>query len=106
MVAKSRVPSGQFRADVPPWPPRNQEELERYALDSLRMVGTLEQQSEQWGIVKGPDGVIHRVRAGNFLGQNHGKIVEVTENRIRLLEKFPDRRGEWEDREAAISLSE
>ena len=89
-----------------PWPPRNQEELERYALDSLRMVGTLEQQSEQWGIVKGPDGVIHRVRAGNFMGQNHGKIVEVSENRIRLLEKFPDRRGEWEDREAAISLSE
>jgi len=90
----------------PPWPPHNPEELEHYALDSLRMVGTLERQSGQWGLVKGPDGVIHRVQAGNYMGQNHGKIVDVSENRIHLLEKVSDGRGEWEEREAAMSLSE
>jgi type IV pilus assembly protein PilP len=92
--------------DVPPWPPRNLEELERYALDSLRMVGTLDQQSEQWGLIKGPDGVIHRVKAGNFMGKNYGKVLEVTERRIHLLERVSDGRGEWLDRDAEISLSE
>lgn len=89
-----------------PWPPRNQEELERYALDSLRMVGTLEQQTEQWGLIRGPDGVIHRVKAGNFMGQNYGKILEVSEHRIHLLERVANAQGKWEDRKAEISVSE
>ena len=90
----------------PPWPPRNEEELERYALDSLRMVGTLEQKDEQWGLVRDPGGVIHRVRAGNFMGKNYGKIIEVSEQRIHLLEKVSDGHGSWEDRAAEIALSE
>lgn len=89
-----------------PWPPHNPEELERFALDSLRMVGTLDQQDEQWGLVKGPDGVIHRVKVGNFMGKNYGKIVELSEQRIHLLEKVSDGRGQWQEREAEISLSE
>ena len=90
----------------PPWPPHNSEELERYALDSLRMVGTLEQREEQWGLVRDPDGVIHRVKVGNFMGKNHGKILEVSERRIHLLEKISDGRGNWEDRDAELALSE
>ncbi len=90
----------------PPWSPRNHEELERYALDSLRMVGTLEQQKEQWGLIRDPDGVIHRVKTGNFMGQNHGKILEVSERRIHLMEKVPDGRGSWDERDAELSLTE
>lgn len=89
-----------------PWGPYNQEELERYALDSLRMVGTLEQKAEKWGLVRDPGGVIHRVKAGNLMGRNYGKIIDVSEQRIHLLEKIPDGLGSWEDREAKISLSE
>ena len=90
----------------PPWPPRTPEELERHALDSLRMVGTLRQQDEQWGLVRDPDGVVHRVRAGNFMGRNHGKILEISENRITLLEKVSDGRGQWQERDAGMSLSQ
>jgi type IV pilus assembly protein PilP len=95
-----------FDPEEPPWPPRSPEELEHYTLDSLRMVGTMDQQSEQWGLIKGPDGVIHRVKAGNFMGKNHGKILEVSERRIVLLEKVSDGRGQWQERDAALSLSE
>lgn len=98
--------AGPVPSPEPPWDPRNEEELERYALDSLRMVGTLEQKDQQWGLVKDPDGVVHRVRAGNFMGRNHGKIIEVSEQRIFLLEKVADPRGKWEDRKAQIALSE
>ena len=89
-----------------PWPPRNREELERFSLDSLRMVGSLEQQDQQWGLVKDPGGVIHRVKVGNFMGRNHGKILDVSDLRIHLLEKVPDGRGSWEERQAELALSD
>ena len=90
----------------PPWGPHSTEELERFALDSLRMVGSVEQHSEQWALVRDPDGVIHRVKAGNYVGDNYGKILDVSEHRIQILEKVSDGRGQWEDRAAELALSE
>jgi len=85
---------------------RNREELESYPLDGLRMMGTLEKDTQFWGIVRDPDAIIHRVQVGNYLGQNHGKIVAITEDRIELLEIVPDGRGGWEERNAEIALAE
>jgi type IV pilus assembly protein PilP len=93
-------------ATDPPWPPHNPEELERYSLDSLRMVGTLDQQSELWALIRDPGGVIHRVKAGHYMGSNYGKILEVSERRIYLLEKVSDGHGQWQEREAEVSLYE
>lgn len=90
----------------PPWPPHNPEELERHSLDSLRMVGTLDQRSEQWGLIRDPDGVIHRVKAGHYMGSNYGKVLEVSERRIYLLEKVSDGSGKWRERDAELSLVE
>jgi type IV pilus assembly protein PilP len=83
---------------------RNREELESYALDSLRMMGTLELGEELWGIVRSPDGTIHRVQVGNYLGRNHGKIVSISEESIDLNEIIQDGRGGWQERSAALAL--
>ena len=85
---------------------RNREELENYALDSLRMMGTLELNSELWGIVRSPDGTIHRVQVGNYIGRNHGKIVSISEESIDLNEIIQDGQGGWQEREAALALAE
>ena len=85
---------------------RNREELESYPLDALRMMGTLEKGDQYWAILRDPESIIHRVKIGNYIGQNHGKIIEVTENRIALLEIIPDGRGGWEEREAQLALAE
>ena len=85
---------------------RNREELESYPLDGLRMMGTLEKDEEFWGIVRDPDSIIHRVQVGNYIGQNHGKITNISEDRIQLLEIIPDGRGGWEERSAEIALAE
>jgi len=89
-------------------PPENhiREELEQYELDSLRMVGTLEQDERTWGIVSSPDGIIHRVEVGNYMGRNYGKIVTITEDRIELAEIVPDGRGGWRENDAALVLVE
>ena len=85
---------------------RNREELESYPLDALRMMGTLEKGDQFWAILRDPDSIIHRVKIGNYIGQNHGKIIEVSENKIALLEIISDGRGGWEEREAELALAE
>lgn len=83
---------------------RPRESLEEYPLDSLRMVGTLERQQTVWAIVKANDGTIHRVVNGNYVGQNHGKIVQISESQIEVSEIIPDGAGGWQERNAALAL--
>jgi type IV pilus assembly protein PilP len=85
---------------------RNREELESYPLDGLRMMGTLEKGDQFWAILRSPDSIIHRVQVGNYIGQNHGKITEITEDKIQLLEIVPNGRGGWEERDAELALVE
>lgn len=85
---------------------RRREVLEAYPLDTLRMLGTLEFQNATWGLVKAPDGVVHRVRPGNHLGQNYGKVKAIQAQRLTLTEIVPDGLGGWEEREAYLAMNE
>ena len=85
---------------------RPTEPLEEFPLDSLRMVGTLEQASQSWALVNDTDGTIHRVQSGNYIGQNHGKITRITEFEVELTEIIPDGIGGWVERQASIAISE
>lgn len=100
-VAQTRPDSG-----LQPDPNRNKEELEFFPLDSLRMVGTLEQDNTIWGIVRDPEGVVHRVQVGNYMGQNYGKIMHIQEDRIELLEIVPDGQGGWMENDASVALAQ
>jgi type IV pilus assembly protein PilP len=85
---------------------RPTEPLEEFTLDSLRMVGTLEQHEETWALINDTEGTIHRVQPGNYAGQNHGKISRVTEYEVKLTEIIPDGIGGWVERQASITISE
>jgi type IV pilus assembly protein PilP len=56
---------------------RNREELEGFELDSIKMVGTLQNEDNHWGIVLDPGGIVHRVKAGNYIRLNIGKITSI-----------------------------
>jgi len=85
---------------------RRKEELEQFDLDSLTMVGTVEQGDTVWALVKSPEKVLHHVRVGNYLGRNNGQIVRITEEEIELTEIVSVGDGAWQERQAAIALSE
>ena len=85
---------------------RNREELEQFELDGLRMVGTLENADENWAIISDPDNVVHRVKVGNYMGRNIGKIINIFEDRVELREIVQDSNGRWDERQAAIVLVE
>ena len=85
----------------------NREELEAFPLDSLRMVGVLENEESLWGIIRDSGGVVHRVQVGNYIGTNYGKITNIQEDGIDLRELTRDvSSGLWEEREARVALSE
>lgn len=90
-----------------PDPDRRREELEAFPLDSLKMSGTLGGTGgQQRGLVMTPDRVVHRVRVGNYLGQNEGRITAINEDRIELVELVSDGAGGWLERRASIALEE
>ena len=89
-----------------PDPERSREFLEQFPLDTLRMVGTLEMGETQFGLVQTSDGLIHRVVPGNYMGQNDGRIVEINESEIALVEIISDGIGGYIEREAAVGLSD
>jgi type IV pilus assembly protein PilP len=82
------------------------EPLEAYALDSLRMVGSMGAGAALEGLIKDTEGTIHRVHGGNYMGQNNGKIVAIAETHIDLVELIPNGTGGWMERHATIALPE
>lgn len=94
------------RNGISPNDKRTKEDLEKYALESLTMVGVMHNQGLTWGIIKAPDSAIYRVRKGNYMGLNHGKIISIKENIIDLKEIVADGMGGWIERPNKVTISE
>jgi len=95
------TPGGGTRPD----PDRIREHLESFSLDTMRMVGTLDFGESTYGLVQTSDGLIHRVLPGNYMGQNDGRVIEISESQINLIEIISDGIGGYVERDAAVGLS-
>lgn len=92
-------------SNVRPDDKRIKGELEKYPLGSLSMVGTMKgQDGRLWALVKDGDGHVRRVLEGHYMGQNHGRIVSVSEYRINLIEIAPNGVGGWIERPRTLAL--
>ena len=98
--------AGPAAGGASPDPDRPAEFLESFPLDTLRMVGTLDVNETVYGLVQTSDGLIHRVVPGNYMGQNDGRITQITESEIVLVEIISDGIGGYIERDAAIGLSD
>ncbi len=105
IVAPKLLPEEISRSNIKINRNRPKEYLEGYPLDALKMVGTLKQQGELWALIKTPDGTVQRVKKGNYLGQNHGRITAINDSRVELIEIVPDGLGGYKERPASIALS-
>ncbi|HEX7815524.1 pilus assembly protein PilP [Dyella sp.] len=91
---------------VQPDPNWVKQPLEMFALDSLKMVGTVGGGASMEVLVKDPSGVIHRVHRNEHMGQNFGRVTAVSEDHIDLVELVPNGNGGWMERSASIALGE
>ena len=85
---------------------RNREFLENFSLDTLKMVGTFKVGNNFYGLVQSKDGLVHKVQPGNYLGQNDGKVTDITGGKISLVEIIPDGLGGYIERPASLALTD
>jgi type IV pilus assembly protein PilP len=103
---KIEPPKTAAKGGIQPDFNRQREALESFPLENLAMVGTLQQKGQVFALVRAPDKGLYRVSAGNYLGQNFGRIVGITETDIKLKEIVQDSGGNWEEKEQALMLQE
>lgn len=94
------------QASLRPSSRRNREFLEAFSLDTLKMVGTFKVGNSFYGLVQSKDGLVHKIQPGNYLGQNDGKVTEITGGKISLVEIIPDGLGGYIERPASLALSD
>jgi type IV pilus assembly protein PilP len=86
---------------------RRKEELEAFPIETLKMIGTVNMKSNLWALVKSSDKTVYRVRVGNYLGQNYGKIIRISPDKIELMEIVPDQKlGSWKEQQMSIMLAD
>ncbi|SQD79817.1 pilus assembly protein PilP [Moritella yayanosii] len=79
--------------------------LETYSLDNLNMHGTLGSEKLLWGLIRASTGEIFRVSPGDYMGLNHGEILDITKHYIELSELILTGKGCWKVRTTQIHLS-
>lgn len=83
---------------------RPREALENYPLENLSMVGTLQRGRYIFALIKAPDNTVHRVKTGNYLGQNFGLITGISEGEITLKEIMREDGNDWTERVSVLML--
>ncbi len=84
---------------------RRKGRLETYALDNLKMRGTLREADEIWALVETNDGSVYRMGVGEYAGLYHGRISQVTPQQIEIIELIPDGSGCWTERMSSLELT-
>ncbi|WP_255992117.1 pilus assembly protein PilP [Chitinolyticbacter albus] len=93
-------------SSIAPNPDRPKEVLENYDLEKLRMVGVLQQGKVIQALINAPDRSLYRVKVGNYMGQNFGMVVSISETEVKLKEIVEDSGGDWVERETSLTLDE
>jgi type IV pilus assembly protein PilP len=84
---------------------RRKEALEAFPLDAISMVGTMQPKGVPTALIR-VDKLLYQVRVGNYMGQNYGKVIKVTETELVMREIVQDAAGEWIERQATLQLQE
>ena len=96
-----RAPSSLLAAELN----RRKEPLEAYPLDSMSMVGSLNKLGRPYALLR-VDGLLYQVKPGDYIGQNYGRILRISESEIVLREVVQDAAGEWIERNTSLQLVE
>jgi type IV pilus assembly protein PilP len=91
--------------DIKPDEMRIKQFLEGFNIEIFQMVGTLANESGSFALISGAGGV-HRVKVGDYLGRNHGRILAIDEFKVDVVEIVPDGEGGWLERPRSLSIKE
>ena len=86
-----------------PYVNRPKQPLEAFPLEPLKFVGILKQGSVVWALIKQPDGLVSRIKPGEYMGKNYGKVMVIKDNLMKVKEIVLVA-GKWEKRDITINL--
>ncbi len=104
-IAAGFAASHSAGAGLQPDLQRGREALEAFPLDSLKMVGVLRRAGLAVGLIE-VDKTIYQARLGNYLGQDLGRVVAISERSIEIDEMVQDPGGNWTRRRVQLNLQE
>ncbi len=84
---------------------RRKEPLEAFPLDSMNMVGSVNRKGRQFALLR-VDNLLYQVKTGDYLGQNYGRVMRISETEVALREIVQDAAGEWIERPVTLQLQE
>lgn len=90
---------------VSPEMARRKQPLEAYPLDAMTMVGSLDKAGMPTALLR-VEKLLYQVRVGDYIGQNYGKIVKITETGMQIREIVQDVSGDWVERMTTLDLQE
>ncbi|WP_110714709.1 pilus assembly protein PilP [Salinicola acroporae] len=85
---------------------RPRQPLEAFELDSLTLVGTLMVGNTPSGLVAAPDGRVHRLFEGDYLGRDYGRVVDVESRALALVETVRDPQGDWTECRQRLAMAQ
>ncbi len=98
---EARQPNSLLAAEIN----RRKEALEAYPIDSMSMVGSVVRGGRPYALLR-VDNLLYQVKPGDYLGQNYGKIIKISETDVAFREIVQDAAGEWIERMSALQLQE
>lgn len=98
--------SDRNRSSLSPDLNRRREPLESFPLDSVKLVGHLSNKSNGMIALLSVNDVVYQAAVGNYVGQNFGKIVSISETEIGIKEKLRDASGDWVEQATTIQLED
>lgn len=98
---ENREPNSLLAAELN----RRRDPLESYPLDAISMVGSVMREGRSYALMK-VDNLLYQVRTGEYIGQNYGKVLRITETEVTLREIVQDAIGEWVERTSTLQLQE
>ena len=96
-----RAPSSLLAGELK----RRKEPLEAYPMDSMSMVGSVNKLGVPFALLR-VEGLLYQVKVGDYMGQNYGRILRISEADLVLREVVQDAAGEWIERNSTLQLLE
>jgi type IV pilus assembly protein PilP len=69
------------------------------------MVGSLRRGGVNVALLRA-DTALHQVHVGNYIGQNFGRVLQISESEVAIREVVQDAAGDWVQRDTALRLQE
>jgi len=105
VIVDTEIEVSEEADDITPDFDRPKEHLEQFAFGQLTMVGTMQGvDNTLWALVKDGDGSVVRIKEGQYMGQNHGRVITIMENRLNVIEIVPNGLGGWIERPRTLAL--